>query len=160
MKLLADKIEYKDADLNDGNSFKKYVGTNPTGLKIVHAKRGDNIVEQGETGNFVKWLRINNKNINVEYERGTSKLIMESHEIWFPLVFLANNIALPIYLNIVANYLCEKSKGLLQGENIQAHLNLIHEDKKTGKIKRLNFSGNHEALNSVIEKINLNKFME
>ena len=160
MALLEDKMEYRDADLNDSNSFKEYLDTNPTGLKIVHTKRRDNIVEQVETGDFVKWLRINKEGVNVEYEKHDTKFVMNSQEYWFPLVFLANNIALPIYLNIVANYLCEKSKGLLQGENIQAHLNIIHEDKKTGKIKRLDFSGNQEALNSLMKNIDLNKFME
>lgn len=77
-----------------------------------------------------------------------------------PIVFLASDVTLPIYLNLVANYLYDKSKALLRGEQNRVHFSAVYEDKSTGTTKKFIFEGNEEALQKAIKKFDVNKFLE
>ncbi len=77
-----------------------------------------------------------------------------------PLVFLASDITLPIYLNIVANYLYEKMKGALKGEKSRVHLSAMYKNTSDGITKKFEFEGDVDALQKAITKFNLNKYLE
>lgn len=148
--------------VDEHSDFKNYLGSSPLGFKIIPMEyfNCDGRVLCSETGDFAKWVRKNNPAINVEIETPDKKLILRSGDYWLPLVFLANDVTLPIYLNIVASYLYEKMKGALKGEKARVHLSAIYENKSEGIAKKFDFEGDIDSLQKVITKFNLNKFLD
>jgi len=117
-------------------------------------------VAQPDSGNFVKWVNINEPGLTINYHKNTKKLVLHSNDYWLPLVYLASDVTLPIYLNLVSNYLYDKSRNLLKNEKARVHMSAIYEDKESGKVKKFNFEGDTESLQKAITRFNLNKFME
>jgi hypothetical protein len=135
---------------------------NPSGLELVAEQYGEGkqVAMKSDAGDFAKWLRTHNPEVNVTLETRTPKLVLRSGDIWLPLVFLASDIALPVYLNLVASYLYDKMKVVLKGETTRIHLCAEFEDKANGKIKRFTFEGDAEALQKVIKRFDLNEFLD
>ncbi|WP_113907998.1 hypothetical protein [Aliidiomarina celeris] len=119
----------------------------------------DGLIVKADAGDFTKWVKLNAPEIEITANEGHSKLALRSGDYWLPLVFLASDVSLPLYLNIVSNYLYEKMRGALRGDQARVHLSAVYEDRKEGKIKRFDFEGDVESLKSAIKKFDLNKFM-
>ena len=142
-------MEYKKIDLDNDSSFKEYLRTNPTGLKIVPIRRDNGFAEHVWTDEFVEWLR-KKKNINVDYEECTIKLILGSNELLLPLVFLADDITLSMYLNMVADYVYERLSNTTLSESALVKFEVIYKEQTTGETEHIRFSGSKEKLSSVI----------
>lgn len=117
-------------------------------------------IAKPDTGDFVKWLHESRPDISVRTHEEGKRLVLHSSDYWLPLVFIASDVTLPIYLNLVASYLYDKSKGLLKGESARVHMSAVYEDSKSGTIKKFNFEGDSESLQKAIKKFDLNKFMD
>ncbi len=111
-------------------------------------------------GDFAKWLQKNNPQIDIALPKEAAKLQLRSNEIWLPLVFLSQDVALPIYLNIVCSYLYDKMKGALKGDVARVDLSVVFKDEKKGVLKKFNFSGDAETLQKTIKKMDLNQFFD
>ncbi len=135
---------------------------NPSGLEMVAEQYGEGpqVAVKSDAGSFAKWLRVNSPELNVVLEPKTPKLVLRSGDIWLPLTFLASDIALPVYLNLVASYLYERMKGELKGESTRVHFCAEFEDKHNGKIKRFTFDGDADALQKAIKRFNVNDFLD
>lgn len=162
MDIFDDNTTSEEKSLEDDHQFRKYISNGPKGLLFVHEPFGgiEGVVAQPDTGEFVKWIKINNPEIAVETQKYQKQLALRSNDFWLPLVFLASDVTLPIYLNLVASYLYDKSKGLLRGEQNRVHFSAVYEDKSTGKSKKFIFEGSGEDLKMPIKKFDVNKFME
>lgn len=113
-----------------------------------------------DAGNFAKWLRKTKPELRIDHSRSDGKLILRSSDLWLPLVFLASNVALPVYLNLVSSYIFERMRGALRGEKQRVHFDVIYEDKHDGITKKLHFEGDNEALEKTIKRLDLNKFLD
>ncbi|MEJ2650016.1 MAG: hypothetical protein P8016_16600 [Sedimentisphaerales bacterium] len=162
MDIFDDKRISEEKSLEDDHQFREYIDSGPKGLLFVHEPFGEieDVVAQPDTGDFVKWIKKNNPEIAVETQKYQKQLALRSNDFWLPLVFLASDVALPIYLNLVASYLYDKFRALLRGEQSRVHFSAVYEDKSTGKTKKFIFEGNEEDLNKAIKKFDVNKFME
>lgn len=120
----------------------------------------EGLVVKADAGDFAKWVKSNAPEVGITYSEGYSKLTLRSGDYWLPLVFLASDVTLPVYLNIVSNYLYEKMRGALKGDKVRVHLSAIYEDKKKGKFKRFDFEGDAESLKSAIKRFDLNDFLD
>ncbi|TDX29368.1 hypothetical protein DFO67_10744 [Modicisalibacter xianhensis] len=120
----------------------------------------DGLIVKADAGDFTKWIKLNAPEVEIMASEGHSKLALRSGDYWLPLVFLASDVSLPLYLNIVSNYLYEKMRGALRGDKARVHLSAVYEDKKEGKFKRFDFDGDAELLKSAIKKFDLNAFMD
>lgn len=159
-------LEPKDAcDLtvveNDA-AFLAFYAKNSSGIEMVAEQYGEakQMVVKSDAGDFAKWLRIHQSAVHVALEAKAPKLVLRSGDIWLPLTFLASDIALPVYLNLVASYLYERMKGALKGETARVHLCAEFEDKPSGRIKRFTFDGDAEALQKAIKRFDLNDFFD
>lgn len=148
--------------VEDDAAFRAFAAKNPSGLKMLAEKYGESkqVVLKSEAGDFAKWLRVHDSAINVVMDAKAPKLVLRSSDVWLPLAFLASDIALPIYLNLVASYLYEKMKGALKGETTRVHLCVEFSDNVNGKIKRFNFEGDTESLQKAIKRFDLNDFFD
>ncbi|CAN0540789.1 unnamed protein product [Ectocarpus sp. 12 AP-2014] len=141
--------------LNEIPSASKGITVLPESYREV-----DGLIVKADAGDFTKWVKLNAPEIEITANEGHSKLALRSGDYWLPLVFLASDVSLPIYLNVVSNYLYEKMRGALRGDKARVHLSAVYEDKKEGKLKRFDFEGDAESLRSAIKKFDLNKFMD
>lgn len=155
------QIEDKHEDeIVDNNKFNKFYASNQNGIKIVTEKYNKNICLKEESGNFYKWVNNFYPQINIQTEKSDSKLMLRNNDIWMPLVFLASDIQLPIYLNLVSNYVYDKIKGFLKNDKNSVHLEAIYQDEKRGITRKFKYSGSVEGLQKAIKKIDVNKIID
>ncbi len=137
MDIFDDKEISEEKNLEDNHQFREYLDSAAKGLLFVHEpfREIEDVVAQPDTGDFVKWIKKNCPEIAVETQKYQKHLALRSNDFWLPIVFLASDVTLPIYLNLVANYLYDKTKGLLKGEQNRVHFSAVYEDKTTGTTK-------------------------
>jgi hypothetical protein len=143
------------------DSFKTFAQSSPSGVALVPQSYGDHEkpVIKAAAGDFAKWMAAAHPEIKVSLPKDTERLVLHSQDLWLPLAFLASDISLPIYLNLVSSYLYERWKGALRKDNPRVHVSAEYEDKSAGVTKRFNFSGDAEALKLAMKKFDLNEFL-
>ena len=148
--------------VDDDGNFREFLANRPTGLRMVPEKYGETnqLVLKSEAGQFAKWIRAHDPKIAVEVSQQTPRLLQRSCDVWLPLIFLANDLSLPVFLNLVANYLWDRMKGALKGDAMSVHLSVEYENKADGTVKRFNFEGDADALQKVIKKFDPNQFLD
>ena len=143
------------------SEFSKFISESQKGIRIVNKEYfgTTEVVAKPDTGDFIKWIKSNKPSINLHLPSSTRQLVLKSNDFWLPLVYLCNDVTLQMYLNIVASYLYDRSKGLLKGERTRVHFKAIHQDPD-GRIKEFSFEGDSETLEKTIKKFDINRFME
>lgn len=161
MDIFDDKESCELIDLEDDSDFRTFLSSMPSGIKFLPEKNqgGEGMVIKKEVGPFSKWLRQNHPDINVYVPKPHKKLVLKNNDFWIPLVFLASNITLPVYLNIVSNYIYDRMKGALSNEKPRVHLEAEFHDKKNGVTKKFLYDGDVEGLQKSVKKFDLNNFM-
>lgn len=109
-----------------------------------------------ETYPLAKWLSKNNPGLKVEIEKCGNTIDLKSEEIWIPLVFLANNVSLPLFLSATYDYLKWRIRGALSKEIPTVHMQVILKHKDN--YKEFRYNGPVEGLDK-IKKFDINKFM-
>jgi hypothetical protein len=147
-------------DAPDASAYRHFANQSSSQILFVAEQNGRDTghVLKPDTGDFVKWLKSENPGLPVEVERAKT-LVLHSNDVWIPLAFLANDIALPVYLNMVSSYLYSRFKNALKGEKARVHLSAEYADAD-GAVKRFTFEGDQEALEAAIKKFDLNRFMD
>ena len=161
MSFLDPKDVCECVSVEDDSAFRAFQAGSPSGLKMIADEHGETkeLVLSGDAGDFTKWLKVGAPTIRVEMQEPTKRRVLRSGEYFLPLVFLANDVALPVYLNLVACYLYEKMKGALKGDTNRVHLSAVFEDRTAGVTKRFDFEGDGVALQNTIKKFDLNEFL-
>ena len=164
-----DKYEYQNFDFNL-DEYTEKVKTKSSFLKkgiliLPFEKWGsfDGSPFISETFNFLKWIK-QNKDIqeNVSILEVEEKTIadLRSDQIWFPLVYLFSDVSLPIYLNVIANYLYEKLKGALLTDKYEVRVEALIEDKREKKTKKFLYEGSYQGFKEIVNRIDLDKMLE
>jgi hypothetical protein len=147
----------------DDPEFARFIETNPSGLAIVPDRWRDypEPVLPPNAGDFAKWLRAKNPSVSVQVVRTDKPLLLHSGDYWLPLVFLASDVSVQVYLNMVASFLYDKLKGALKGEPPpRVHLSAEYIETPDGTvIKRFNFDGDMDALDRAKKLFDANKFL-
>jgi hypothetical protein len=146
----------------DDPDFQSFLRAGIAGLKFVPRpyRNCKGKLMSPDAGDFSKWLYRNHSEINLTLDKGDGTLILRSRDFWLPLVFLASDVALPIYLNLVSNYLYDRMKGALRNEKPRVHLEAVFHDKKEGISKKFSYEGDAEGLQNAIKKFDLNRFLD
>lgn len=164
-----DAVEYEETNfqLDDYlNRIKSEPVTTRQGILILPQEnwhQSGKVVFSPETFNFVKWVKQHEANadcVNLVALAETKTADLRSHDFWFPLAFLFSDVTLQLYLNMVANYLYDRLKGAIHGENPTIDLQVLVQESKKGKIKKLTYHGSCDGLQRISEKIDINKLME
>lgn len=79
---------------------------------------------------------------------------LHSFDIWLLIIWIANNILLPMVINMVCNYIWEKRKGH-EKEETQVDVTFIVKSK--GMEKSIYFKGDADTFKDKFKKIDLNK---
>lgn len=152
-------------DVTDAYSveqFNQFLNETGTGLALApeHYGRLGEMVMQSDAGRFAKWISSNIKGVNVTIRPSEKSIALHSNEIWLPLVFLASDTSLSVYLNIVSSFIYDQMKGALKGDKAKVHVNAIYQDEKSGVLKKFTYEGDSDGLYAVLKKINLNKVFD
>lgn len=144
------------------DKFRAFLAKAPSGIALVPEHYGEHEapVIKASAGDFAKWVAFAHPNVKIELPGKVERLVLHSEDYWLPLAFLASDIALPIYLNLVASYIYDRMKGALRGDKPRVHLSVEYEDKTAGVTKRFNFTGDPETLKATVKKIDLNQFFD
>lgn len=159
MDELAPKDISEISDVSDVTDFDEFLASQSSGLRMVsepYGPDGERVIKP-DAGDFLKWLRAAQPDVHVEVLPGR-KLVLHSGDVWIPLVFLAKDIGLPVYLNLVSSYLYDRFKAALRGDKPRVHLSAEYVDGVSGSIKKFTFEGDHEALRSAITKFDAKGF--
>lgn len=161
MEIFEDKDICEAVTIDDDKEFREFLDSNPHGLVLVpRPYQGcDGVVLSADGADFSKWLRDFSPELNVEVRKPDRLIDLHSIDYWFPVVFLASNVTLPVYLNLVASYLYDRMKGALKGEKSRMRIKAIYEDQKEGVTKKFIFEGDVDALKKSIKRFDVNKFM-
>src|SRR5690348_1577776 len=117
MSVLEPKDTAEVVDVTDDAAYRQFAASKK-GLALIPEEYGEKkeVLLKSDGGDFTKWLRAAHPRVSVVVQGQAPKLVLRSGDYWLPLVFLASDIVLPVYLNIVASYLYEKMKGALKGD--------------------------------------------
>ena len=113
-----------------------------------------------ETYPFAKWVRKNKKDIKINVEEGRGIKDLRSGDFWMPLVLLASDVTVQMYVNLVSNYIYDMVRGALKHDVKTVHLEALYKDQETKKTKKFSYSGSVEGLEKAMKKFNLNKFLD
>jgi hypothetical protein len=157
---LSQKNVFEIIPVENDRDFRAYLATNPTGFVMVPERHADTneLILKGDARMFAKWIKLHKPSVVVDIQKADKELQLRSSDHWLPLMFLATNVTLPIFLNMVAAYLFDRLKGALRGESARVHFSVIYEDKAAGLTKRFNFEGDAETLQKIIKKFDANEF--
>lgn len=162
MHYFDDKETCEIIPVDDNHQYYEFVNSCSADVAFVPEQYPDSkgFIMKADAGNFAKWVRKTKPELKIDLRKSDGKLILRSSDLWLPLAFLANNVALPMYLNLVTSYLYDRMRGALRGEKPRVHLDAIYEDKQDGVVKKFRFEGDIDGLEKVIKKFDLNKFLD
>jgi len=111
-----------------------------------------------ETIDFIKYCRQSDQNhtYDVLADGDIKVRSLHSFDLWLPVIFIASEVLFPIAINIVSNYIWDKSKGR-EKEDKKVDITFIIKDKKNKKKKKIHYNGNADDFKKVFEKIDINK---
>lgn len=162
MSLFEDKDIF-EIENDSTESFAKFLAENDhRGITIVPEidRDGQSLVLPPEASDFAKWIRQRPVDVPVQTLSADGHAIRRSAEIWLPLVFLASDVTLAVYLNLVSSYLYDVLRGRLKGDKDRVHLSASYVDNEAGIAKRFNFVGDVESFHKISTKFNANKFFD
>ncbi len=148
--------------INNLQEYNPFLMSNQKGILCIPAASLDSSrqhVVLPETYNFAKWIRKNRKDINIDVLPSKGVQHLRSSDFWMPIVLLASDVSLQVYLGLVTSYLYDVIRGALKHDKATVHVEAIYKDSK-GTIKKFSYSGSVEGLGKTIKKIDINKFME
>lgn len=160
-----DRTEHRDVcelvETGPSPDFEEFVASARGGMRLMPEAYGERKtrVLKSDAGDFAKWLRARHPDVPVEVKEA-EKLVLRSSDIWLPLVLLASDITLVMYLNIVSSYMYDRLKGALSRDRTRVHLDVEFQDGESGSVKRFSFEGDHQALKAAIKKFDMNHFFD
>lgn len=115
---------------------------------------------KADAGDFRKWMANLHPGTKVSFPEDSPKVLLQSGDIWLPLMYLANDLSVQVFLGMVSNFFYDRTKGLLKGDQPQLHLALVYEEQGDRTTKRLEFTGRAEDLSKVMRKFDANNFFD
>ena len=130
------------------SEFKQLLKPESKGILCIPSYTSDELshkVHMPETYQFAKWILKNRKDISIEVIQAEGVMDLRSDDFWLPLVYLASDISLQIYIGIVASYIYDCLKGALKHDKSNVNLEAVYHDSKDGITKKFTYKGTAEG---------------
>lgn len=151
------EVPFTLVEIEPKEKFAKFIGDSEgIFLSSVADFRECSEVMMPDTYRFAKWLKKNKPDLNIEIDKCENVIDLKSVEIWLPLIFLATNVVLPLFLNLVYDYLKSVFRGKLSEDDSKVHFRVIYKEKD--KFKEFKYNGPVEGLKN-IKQFDINDFM-
>jgi hypothetical protein len=154
MESITGKNSFVIDTVGDDSAFREFLATSPHGLQFVpeaFSPRTEPALK-GDFGDFAKWIKENHSSTTVTIPAGAPRMVLQSGDIWLPLVHLATDTKVHAFLKMVASYLYERLKGALKSDRRHIHMSAMYHDEIAGVTKRLTFEGDIESLEKIIKR--------
>lgn len=147
--------------VTDNAAYLEYFGSAQGGMGFVPESYGQ--VSKGlksEGADFAKWIKQKNPGFPVSLPTSVPKISLHGADVWLPLIYLAGDTSMQVFLNMVASYLYDKSKGNLSSDRPIVHLAVMYQNKRDGVTKKFEFSGDSESLSKAVKRFDLDNFFD
>lgn len=101
---------------------------------------------------FVKFCRSQNADVEILSTDDFKVLDLHSFDIWMPIIYVAEQILLPLAISLVANFISSKKKGR---EHEKARVNVDIVYKKGKKEVDIHYDGDADTFKEVMDKLEL-----
>lgn len=108
-----------------------------------------------ESVTFYKYCKSRGEDIEILADDDIKVRSLNSFDIWMPLIFVANEILLPMAIAIVSDYIIQKRRGR---EEEPCNIDVTYKVKHGDDFKELHYKGNADTFVEHFEKIDLNSF--
>jgi len=112
-----------------------------------------------DTFRFSKWVRQKHSDIHIDVQSAEARADLRSNDFWLPLVFLASDVSLQVYLNLVAKYIYDIARGALTHDKKSVHLRAIYKNAESNETREFSYDGSVDGLKACIKKVDLNKLI-
>lgn len=162
METIHDTEELTTEVVTDDDEYEEFLRVGSSGVYLKAEQFGESaeLALRSDGGDFLKWAKETSPEIKLGMQEVEKRLVLKSADIWIPLAYLASDITIPVYLNILANYLYDRLRGSIGSNNTKIHFSAVYKESDNGTTKKLTFSGNADALEKVIKKFDANSFLD
>ena len=152
----------KVSEVTDHQQLQEFLARGDKGILCiaVHDDESQSLTSMPETYRFAKWVRQNAKDVDIDVAPHEGTKILHSADFWMPLVILGGDISIQMFVSLVANYVYDMAKGALPHESKSVYFEALYEEEDTKKTKKFSYSGSIAGLNEIVEKFDLNDFMD
>lgn len=160
--ILESEDTYKIEVINDNPELTSFVQKNPKGILCVPenaTKQSPYNVVMPQTYDFAKWIRKNRKDITINVAESEGIKSLHSHDFWMPIVVLASDMSVQVFLGLVSSYIYDRIKGALKHDKANVHVQAYYKEASGGVIKKFSYEGSIEGFEKVAKKFNINKFL-
>ena len=145
----------------EDQAFDEYLSSTDHGVRFVPEPFGDSTASlKADAGDFAKWMRSEHPDLPISLPDSVPKIVLHGADVWLPLIYLAGDTSMQVLLNMAASYLYDKAKGALKTDLPRVHISVMYQDKKLGKTKKFEFSGDQDALAKAIKRFDLDNFFD
>jgi hypothetical protein len=154
-------VELAVHTVEDNTKYLEYLASTNDGIELVPEPYGDTPLGLKADGvDFAKWIKQNRPEFPISLPKSTPKIALHSADVWLPLIHLASDTSMSVFLNMVSNYLYDKVKGKLLSDHPKVHLSVMYQNKQDGVTKKFEFSGDGNSLGKAIKRFDLDNFFD
>ncbi|MCR1770876.1 hypothetical protein [Burkholderia glumae] len=163
--MLKNQIESSDElsvhTVTDDATYLEYFSSGQGGIGLVPEPYGNTSLGlKADGADFAKWLKQQRPELPISLPISSPRITLHSVDVWLPLIYLSSDVAMPVLLNLVSNYLYDKLKGKLPQDRPKVHLSVMYQNKRDGTTKRFEFSGDDDSLSKAIKRFDLDNFFD
>jgi hypothetical protein len=156
------KDTHKIEAISDKHEFMSFIEKNPKGILCVPenvTKQSSHNVVMPQTYDFAKWVIKNKKDIAIDVSQSEGVKSLHSNDFWMPIVFLASDVSVQVFLGLVSSYIYDRIKGALKHDKATVHVEAYYKETTEGVAKKFSYEGSIEGFEKVAKNFNLNKFL-
>jgi hypothetical protein len=161
--LFEHKDKYKIEQLSDNSELTTLIQNNTKSILCIPeniTKQSSYNIVMAETYDFAKWLRKKRQDISIDVTQSEGIKSLHSNEFWMPIVILASDMSVQVFLGIVSSYIYDRIKGALKHDKSDIHVQAYYKETPDEVIKKFSYDGSVEGFEKVAKKFNVNKFLE
>lgn len=155
------EIELAVYTVENNATYLEYLASTKDGIKLVPEPYGDTPLSLKADGvDFAKWIKETRPGFPISLPNSTPKIALHSADVWLPLIHLASDTSMSVFLNMVSSYLYDKAKGKLLTDHPKVHMSVMYQNKREGVTKKFEFSGDSASLGKAIKRFDLDNFFD
>lgn len=147
--------------VENDTAYLEYLKSTQSGIGLIPEPYGEAPLSLKSDGiDFAKWVKQTNPELSISLPTSSPKVSLHSSDVWLPLIYLAGETSMSIFLGMISSYLYDKAKGKLLSDKPKIHLSVMYQNKKDGVTKRFDFSGDSDSLSKATKRFDLDNFFD
>ncbi len=160
--VLEPKDIYRIEVINDNPKLTSLMKNNIKGILCVPenvTRQSQHNVLMPQTYDFAKWLKKNKGDITIDVAESEGVKSLHSQDFWIPIVILASDVSVQVFLGLVSSYIYDRIKGALKHDKANIHVQVYYRETAEEVIKKFSYEGSVEGFEKAAKKFNINTFL-